>query len=679
MTDVAESEPVTDLADRFWQWFLARQPIYATVLGDERYDDRCAIRGRQAGPRRTGAAHKGFLRDGQSHRPHRPRCRGRDHARHARGGRADLAPPARAQPPPLRGDGPDGRAAEPARRPVALPARGHARARRSADPPPRAVPRLSRRHIAPTLLEGIAAKRTAAAPVVARVIDQTRRAVAGGVDESPLLLSHPELDDETRTRIAHAVEHWVVPALADHLAALEGYAPFARQGEGLWALPDGEELYKTMILASTTLEETPEALHEYGLEQLDVIRRERTAIARELGSATWPRCAALASEHANCAATGRRDRRARRAPDRQGGGRRAALVRPPAEGGVRGPRGRAVPGGRGAAGVLLPARPGRLAQRHLLRQHLPAGEPAAVPTGDDDLPRGDAGPPLPDRDRERADGPARLPALRLAPDRRRLRRGLGPVQRAAGRRDGPLRDRLGAPGHARRPGLARGATRGRHRHARVPVDARAVGRAAHDRRPVAARGRDGDRPLHRLAGPGAGVHDRHARDRGAAPRARGARRRPVRSRRASTTSCSATARCRWRRCAASCRPGRGSPPLSLRLRGLRLTPVGAATARGARSAGPVGRAAGAPARAAGWGVPGRPRRPPPPPGRGGGPRPGRGAPAGGGGRGGRAGRGDGPAPGSGEGPAGERGRARRGGGGGGVIGSSAPSSGARVT
>ena len=92
---------------------------------------------------------------------------------------------------------------------------------------------------------------------MARVIEQTRRAVEGGVDQSPILISHPELDDATRARIREALEEHVYPALADHLAALEGYMPFAREHEGLWALPDGEDLYKTMIVASTTLDETP--------------------------------------------------------------------------------------------------------------------------------------------------------------------------------------------------------------------------------------------------------------------------------------------------------------------------------------------------------------------------------------------------------------------------------------
>src|SRR6266571_4967907 len=32
--------PVNELADRFWEWFLETQPLWATFLGDERWNDR---------------------------------------------------------------------------------------------------------------------------------------------------------------------------------------------------------------------------------------------------------------------------------------------------------------------------------------------------------------------------------------------------------------------------------------------------------------------------------------------------------------------------------------------------------------------------------------------------------------------------------------------------------------
>ena len=51
------------------------------------------------------------------------------------------------------------------------------------------------------------------------------------------------------------------------------------------------------------------------------------------------------------------------------------------------------------------------------------------------------GPPLPDHPRDGEPAPQHVPAARGAGGRRRLRRGLGPLQRAAGRRDGPVPQR----------------------------------------------------------------------------------------------------------------------------------------------------------------------------------------------------------------------------------------------
>lgn len=281
MTDVAVGSSVTDLADRFWQWVLSRQPIYATVLGDERYDDKLPDVSAE-GRAEEAAALKGFLEDSKLIE--------RDELDQEDAITLDMlqvvariwlkqldlrlyhfdSMDQMAGPQALMGD--------------------LARFQRM-DTPER-VDRLIRRleqypeYLAQNranLLDGVAAGRTAAAPAVTRVIEQTRRAVETPVSESPILLGHPELDEESRTRIAAAIEEWVMPALRDHLAAMEGYAPFARTGEGVWALPDGDEVYRAMILASTTLEETPEALHEYGLQQLDAIREEALGIAHDLG------------------------------------------------------------------------------------------------------------------------------------------------------------------------------------------------------------------------------------------------------------------------------------------------------------------------------------------------------------------------------------------------------------
>ena len=68
----------------------------------------------------------------------------------------------------------------------------------------------------------------------------------------------------------------------------------------------------------------------------------------------------------------------------------------------------------------------------------------AAPDRGGHLPRGEPGPPFPDRPRDGVRRPSRAAAVRRAPGRRVVRRGLGALQRAARRRDGPLRRRLGA-------------------------------------------------------------------------------------------------------------------------------------------------------------------------------------------------------------------------------------------
>jgi uncharacterized protein (DUF885 family) len=283
VTDVALGSAVTDLADRFWQWFLVRSPMYATVLGDERYDDRLPDPTPE-GRATEVAGLKGFLEDAQQIERSglsqedsitldmlevvaRIWLRQHAHDTHHFDAMDQMGGPQN-----LPGD--------------------MSRFQRLDTPErlDRAIARLEKfphylaAHRA-NLLEGVAAGRTAARPVVARVLDQVRRAVNTPVDENPLLIAHPELDEESRARVRRGIEAYVQPALADHLAALEGYSQFAREGEGVWALPDGEALYATQIVASTTLEESPQALHDYGMEQIEKIRGEVAEIARELGFA----------------------------------------------------------------------------------------------------------------------------------------------------------------------------------------------------------------------------------------------------------------------------------------------------------------------------------------------------------------------------------------------------------
>jgi len=283
MTSAPSQSPVRDLADRFWDWFLSSQPIYATVLGDERFDDRLddpSPKGRAA----EVAAIQGFMADavaidaGSLNTEERItldmlqvvgriRLRAHEHRLHHFEAIDQMAGP------------------------QSLP--GDLSRFQRLDSPERFERLLSRLRAFAGYLdahranfrEGVSAGRTAARPVLERTITQVRRAVETPVEESPLLAADKPLDGDQRATLRGVLEDVVKPALVTYLAALEEALPSARSGDGLWSLPDGEDVYRTLILASTTLEDEPQAFHDFGLEQIESIDAERLLIAQELGFA----------------------------------------------------------------------------------------------------------------------------------------------------------------------------------------------------------------------------------------------------------------------------------------------------------------------------------------------------------------------------------------------------------
>ena len=131
--------------------------------------------------------------------------------------------------------------------------------------------------------EGLAAGRTAPAEVVERCIDQTRRMVETPAAESPMMVAKADLPDEQRAVLLAAVEEHVQPPLEAWLDMLQDYAGHVRPGPGVCHLPDGEAVYRHHILAYTNLLEDPSAIHEYGLARLDEIEAAEAPIAAELG------------------------------------------------------------------------------------------------------------------------------------------------------------------------------------------------------------------------------------------------------------------------------------------------------------------------------------------------------------------------------------------------------------
>jgi uncharacterized protein (DUF885 family) len=86
--------------------------------------------------------------------------------------------------------------------------------------------------------------------------------------------------------ILAAVDNQVRPAymkLANFIAT--EYAPKGRTQPGLWALPNGDALYRLDIQEWTTTDTDPEAIHELGLQEVKRIQQEELAVAQKLGFA----------------------------------------------------------------------------------------------------------------------------------------------------------------------------------------------------------------------------------------------------------------------------------------------------------------------------------------------------------------------------------------------------------
>ncbi len=64
-----------------------------------------------------------------------------------------------------------------------------------------------------------------------------------------------------------------------------GYAPQGRKNEGIWSLPNGDQLYRFYIRQQTTTSLDPETIHQLGLSEVARIQAEQLAIAQKLGFA----------------------------------------------------------------------------------------------------------------------------------------------------------------------------------------------------------------------------------------------------------------------------------------------------------------------------------------------------------------------------------------------------------
>ncbi len=129
-----------------------------------------------------------------------------------------------------------------------------------------------------------------------KVGPQCDRIASAKAEESPYsepLKKFPasiSAEDKARltTALIAVINDKVVPAYKKLSQYVKNdYAPKGRSEVGIWALPDGEARYSYRVQQATTTKMTPEEIHQLGLQEVTRIEAEMQALAVKQGYKTW--------------------------------------------------------------------------------------------------------------------------------------------------------------------------------------------------------------------------------------------------------------------------------------------------------------------------------------------------------------------------------------------------------
>ncbi len=140
--------------------------------------------------------------------------------------------------------------------------------------------------------QGIEDGYTQPANIIGGVRDQIAAIAVMSVEDTGMVApidalprSVPQAErDRLRAEAIAAVENHVLPAYRDLLTFMdEEYVPAAREELGISSVPGGREQYQALVRYHTTLDTSPEEVHQRGLAEVARIRAEMEAIIGEVG------------------------------------------------------------------------------------------------------------------------------------------------------------------------------------------------------------------------------------------------------------------------------------------------------------------------------------------------------------------------------------------------------------
>lgn len=140
--------------------------------------------------------------------------------------------------------------------------------------------------------KGMAAKLMPPKFLLEKVAEQGAGIANTSADKSPFAVpldKFPENFSEAdkqriRTAVLAGIERHVIPAYTRFTAFVKDeYVPRGRTEVGVWSLPDGRARYAFRVRQQTTTDLTPEQIHQIGMREVARIESDMTDIAKKLG------------------------------------------------------------------------------------------------------------------------------------------------------------------------------------------------------------------------------------------------------------------------------------------------------------------------------------------------------------------------------------------------------------